>query len=211
MAAVADFLRFVLPYAPTAAQISVQRYLVDSAIELCQKTGIWREVLDELNVRAGQPEVELDLPPDSQLFQITEVYFDGQKVDPVPPDDLVNKGDDWFTKQSSRPYGFYSTNPTALILVPAPEESRQRALKVFAKLMPTRNAQVLPDLLLDRYPEVVACGALARLLMEPDQAYSNQQMAMTNAEMFEVKSKKIAQEAQKGFARSKFRTKPYFM
>lgn len=208
MAAVSSFLRFVLPSAPTAAQISAERYIVDSAIEFCEKTGIWREVLDTVNSRAGFAEIELDLPADSQILQITDLYFDGQHIEPLAPDTLDDQGQEWFAKTATLPRGYYSTQPGIVVLVPAPDSASQ--VRVHAKLLPKRNSTVLPDILLDRYPEIIQYGALKRLLMEPSQAYSDPNKAIVYAQEFEQCVSKVRQEAQKGFTRSRHRTKKYY-
>lgn len=208
MVSVDSFLRFVLPAAPTAAQISAERYIVDSAIEVCVKTGIWRETLAVVENVAGQPDVTLSLPQDSQLIQITDLYFDGRHIEPVGPDSVQNEGDSWFEKTSSLPRGYFSTRPGVITLFPVPDVVAD--VRVSAKLAPSRDAQELPDVLLNQYAETVAKGAIYRLLMEPNQAYSDPRKASFVQEEFRDCLAAIQRQAQKGFSRARFRTKPFF-
>lgn len=208
MTAVSNFLRFVLPHAPTAAEISVTRYLVDSAVEFCSKTGIWREDLPIIQTTALQPNVNLTPLANSQIIEITDVYFDGQHIEAAPPDTLKQQGDHWFDKTSSLPRAYFSTKPTVITFVPTPDVVAN--VRVSAKLAPTRNAEELPDILLDRYAEIIALGALSRLLLEPSQAYTNPQKAMMCADQFEARLAKVRKEAQEGFTRARFRVKPRY-
>lgn len=210
MAAVSSFLRFVLPSAPTALELAVERYLVDSAIDLCRETGIWRETLPLADVTANDPLVTLTVPENSQVLQITDLYFDGQHIDPIPPDALPKQGDHWFDKTSALPHGYFSTVSGVVTLVPAPEADRTAVVRASVKLAPSRNAITLPDFLLERFPEVVAMGALKRLAMEPGQAYSDPNKAQTYEIMIANKLRLIRNEAQQGQTRSRFRVRARF-
>lgn len=207
MAALSSFLRFVLPSAPTALELAVERYLVDSAIELCRDTGIWRATLALADVTANNPVVTLTAPADSQITKITDLYFDGQHIEPIPPDSLPKQGDHWFDKTSSLPRGYFSTLSGVVTLVPAPEEDRTDVVRASVELAPSRDAATLPDFLLERFPEVVAMGALKRLAMEPGQAYSDPRKAELYEAMFKTNLRDIRREAQKGQTRSRFRVK----
>jgi hypothetical protein len=210
MATPQDFLRFVLPYVPTAAEIAAVRYLVDSSVDFCMDTGVWRETLDLAGTRAGLREVELDLPFDSQLVEVTEVFHRSKRLDPKAPDQIYELGIGYSEKTSTVPQAFVAKGAESILLYPIPELTERGVLRIEAKLAPTRKARSLPDLLLSRYANTIAYGAIARLLLEPHQIYSNTQLGMEYRAMFLDGQATAKREAQEGFNRASFRTRPVY-
>lgn len=209
MATARDFLRFVLPYAPGAAEIAVTRYIVDSSVDFCMKTGVWRETLDLQGTKQGVADVELDLPTDSQLVEVTEAYHKQKRLVPKAPD-AAYETNDHLRQPATQPEAYLNTVPGVLTLLPPPAVTEKGVLRIKVKLAPSRNAGSLPELLLERYPTVIAHGALGRLLMEPHQIYSDAKKALMYMELFEEALPKARKEAQEGFNRATFRARPVY-
>jgi hypothetical protein len=148
-----------------------QQALVDAAINFCEVTQTVVTDLDPVNVRAGVRNYELDLPSQSQLSQISRVWYKGRRLGAVPAIDAND-----VEALSGEPVYYYSTSVDELLvltLYPMPAEDAAGELQVRATTKPTRSATSLPNVLYNRWAETIVNAALERLHSMPGMAFTD--------------------------------------
>lgn len=186
-----DFLPSIRPYAPGVADPTAYFAIRQAAIEFCERTRLWR-FDDEFSVVGDDCEALLT-PPSSVVHEIDAVWFNGVKLRHVTPGKLDELLPTWRAGQN-RPTGQPSyvtqTEPNTIVL--APFGTGTVKLSLFLK--PSPNAGEFPDFIVDQHRETIAFGALSRILLIPNQSFTDAQMAAVFGQTFQsrVDSKSAA-------------------
>lgn len=186
------FLPDILPFAP-ACPVPTARTRIRSAVtKMCERARIWRESLTQ-TAMAGQNDIT---PPDGAvLFEVAEVYYEGD-VNPLKrrsPDWLDMRCAGWRTWKGCLPEYVTQTAMNKVLLVPDfDDDATPGELQIDVYLKPAVDCLELPDFFVDQYRQVVAYGALAEILVLPDQKFTNPQLAAVNAGLFEDKLRGLA-------------------
>lgn len=167
MREIADMMRLVAPYAVGVPEPVAVQYLRDAAIEFCQETRIWRHSAD-FNVIGGQNET-LCTPDQAQIFEIENAWFNKCLLEPRPFGSIEN-----WDRDDGQPRYITQSSPGSVRLVPGALEAGVLSLHLFLK--PANDAEDFPDFLTE-YERIIADGALARILMLPNQPFTNPAMA----------------------------------
>lgn len=77
-------------------------------------------------------------------------------------------------------------------------------------LKPDQQAYELPDYLIELHPEIIAAGALSKILMLPGYDFTQPQLAMTFASEFEAACNTHFRDNLRGQQRARTRTKPNY-
>lgn len=209
MAAVSDFERFVLPHinAPLPA---VHDALVDAAIEYCIRTRVLRDVVEPITLVRGVAEYEIEAPEaDTQVVEVLKAWLSQEELKAVTRpelDALYPQG--WLSLSvgnTAQIKVFYCRLPGLIRLVPMLNNKAARALTLEVAYAPTRTATTMPDVLLNRYAEKIAVGALSRL-HQHNADYADVSRAVTYLQMFEGFCHMLADESSHGFAHYPLRT-----
>ncbi|MNK98676.1 hypothetical protein D3C87_1190470 [compost metagenome] len=210
MAALADFERFVLPLVEGAPAPAVEDAILDAAVEFCTRTRLLRTFLDPLTLVPGTTEYELDPPEaDTQIVDVTGVWLPEGRLDPATRPELEELfPDGWAWRQvgtTAEVRRFYCRLPGFVQLVPALAAKAPRALRLEVAYAPTRSARELADVLLNRYAEQLASGALARL-HQHKAGYADPGRATAYLTAFDQACVSLADEGARGFAKRRMRT-----
>lgn len=193
-----DFLPFVLPYAAACPEPVAELHLRSAAREFCEATKCWREV-DTLPVRGDEIEV-LCVPPYASLLALESGSFDGRRLDRVAFDDVD-------PAELGQPRAIYQLQPNTVSL--SPRGPGKLTVAMFLK--PAQDADVLPRFLHDQWGEAIGHGALARILMLPEQPYSDPNMAMSHRALFERAKDSNFNASVRGQQRAPTRSRSRFL
>lgn len=200
-----DFYSAVLLHVGGAPFPLVNEKLIDAAREFCERTRCWRDVQ---TFRTNGDEDELSCaPPDAAILELEEVWFDGHKLARVPFKDVdpASWPEDWQRPHSGiSPVCVSQANHNAIVI--APKAAGTVRASMF--LIPTPDAQTLPDVLYDRFREAVANGAIARLCALPDQPYSDFNKAAAFTGLFEAACDQNFRFNKRGQQRAPTRVRP---
>lgn len=186
-----SFANYVMPYVPGCDVANANQAIISAAIEFCKTTSLIQDV-NTYDVVADQDDYDLDLPQQQTLNQVLKAWFVTTPLTVAATnnvdDALALRGAvDTQNPQSNSPSVIYFKTPTqseTVSLYPVPDQDVDLGLTVRASYVPARNATSLEDVLLEDYPEVIAAGALARLMAIPNQSYSNQNTALQHKKYF---------------------------
>lgn len=182
MKALDEFIPNIAIYAPGVAEPTAYMAIRQAAIEFCERTRMWR-FDDEFTIAADDNEALL-APASSVVHEIEGVWFNGQKLRHVTPDKLDQLVPTWRsgdTKPTGTPAYVTQTAPNDIVLVPFGTGS----VKLSLFLKPAQDADVVPDFLVDEHRETIAFGALARILLIPNQSFTSPDMGAAFGSAFQ--------------------------
>lgn len=199
MRSVDDFLPAVLPYATTCPETTAVAHIIDAARLFCQDTRCWREVS---TFRVTRNDIEVVcVPPYADLHEIEVAQFNGRELERAPYTAASGAHDD-----AGDPTYISEVTPNAVRI--SPQGEGELVVSVF--LMPSLNAELVPDFLVTRFRREVATGALATLLLLPNQSFTNPVMAGEYERRFTAARDKSFNRNIRGQQRAPARARPSF-
>ena len=203
-----EFLFNIRMYAPGVADPTAYFAIRQAAIEFCERTRMW-QFTDEFPVTAEECEGLLT-PAGSVVHEIDHVWFDGQELRKVTPgklDELIPAWRSGADKPTGTPSYITQTEPNTITLVPFGSGS----VRVSLYLKPTQDCDQLPDFLAEQHRETIAWGALARVLLIPNQSFTNPEMGAAFGQSFQARLDGKASKGITGQQRAPIRTRASFL
>lgn len=211
MTTFADFLPFVLPYAPSAPDPLAIQYIRQAAIDFCQRTRFWRYV-DEFEVAGDTSEI-VAAPGQSSLFEIEKAWFrptaDNRwaELRKLPYAEIDQSLLDEEANTYTVPNVISQIDYNTVTLVPRVSGT----LRISMFLAPSYNANNCPQNLYSNFASTIADGALAEILMIPEQPYTNLQLAAAKSAIFNAECDRNFALNVRGQQRAPARSKSSFM
>ena len=202
-----DMRPYVMPWAQGASEPTVVQALLDSSIEFCSKTHLWRDWLQPSDVTIGEDIVPLVIPADAAVLRMEEMWVNRIEIDPLTEEGLK------FTRYQPGDKGaprFYTSDaPGQVRLIPIPDLAYPQGMRARVTLIPSRTATTIPDFLFVHYAREVADGALARL-HSSDEAYATPAKAQMYAAKFDSAINRGTTQAAKSNMKSRRRARAHF-
>jgi hypothetical protein len=194
MSSLDSFLGHVRPWAPGVPDPTAYKNIRLAAIEFCERTRLWR-FEDDFAVTAAECDEGVCTPSGSVLHDIEVVMFNGQELAAKATRDLDRLEKGWRTGETGGGLPKYYTQlaENTLRIVPAMDGQVYLCLR----LKPTQTTMDLPGFL-DNYREVIAWGALGRLLTIPGQSYSSPELGTFYAQKFSEKLDRLSTKGTTG-------------
>lgn len=204
MASLADFMPYVLPLVPGCSMPLAEMTLRGVALDFCFHAPVAQQVLDPIDVVAGQAQYDIDLPFGTNVTLILEAYYQGQ------PMQVIRRDDDERDRLAA-PYALRQAADNTFTLYPTPTESVAGAVVPRVATRPTHLASTLDDVLLADYGYEIGCGTVARLMLMPGQTFFNLQLAPTYQAIYIAArtNARIRAEAGFGMAANRVRPRPF--
>lgn len=176
MTPIVDFLPYLLPFAPSVPEPIALQYIRLACIEFCKRSRSWRDVT-EFDV-SGQEEEGLPTLGQSSLFEIERAWFRSSSINKweeltVKPFVEIDQSLYDIAPTQVTPKYISQISHDAVTLVPL----AIGLCKISMFLMPSQDADAVPDILFKRFAQEISDGALAKIMMIPDQPYTNPTMA----------------------------------
>jgi hypothetical protein len=201
MATLAEFLPHLLPLVPGCPQPLAELTLRGVLLDFCTVAPVVQQVLDPLDVVAGQAQYDIDLLYGVNVSQVLEAYYQNAPVS-------VIRRDDDQRQPGSAPYALRQAADNSFTLVPTPTTDAPAALVLRVATRPSRLATSVDDLLLNDYGYEIGCGAAARLQLTPGQPFTNPQLAVINQTIYNVARTNARIRAEASYGRSANRVQP---
>lgn len=196
------FLPKVHQFAPGVSDPVAYEWIVQAAIEFCERTRAWTDY-DQYPLSGIDPSGVV-APVGAVIHEIAAVTFNDVQLEPTSPAQLDMAVPHW---RSGRARGLpiYFTQMTPNTIAVAPLQAG--LITAWLTLKPAPDATMLPDFLADQHRQVIADGALSRILALPGQPFSNPEMAQTMLAAFQYKLTTLATKGSTGQQRARLRTK----
>lgn len=208
------FLPMVLPHVPECPHGVATFNLRLAAIEFCERTLCWRHIS---TARVASDGIALCAPSYAAIHKIEKVTF-GDDKEPLTPIQYSDVDEAGFSADAgSKPK--YITQAAYNTLRILPFTAGDISLSVFLKPVNgnqmqadadgimTDNFDAVPHFIYTMHAEAIACGALARLLAQPQKPWSDPKMAGYYASKFEDKMNDSFSVSLTGQQRAKRRTR----
>lgn len=195
----------VLPFARNCPEPTVVQYLREAAIKFCERSRSWRS---DTVYPLITPEISIMSSCDAVIIDIESVRWRqdagdqwGMKLDPVTYDEVAGE----YREGNPR----YYTQMNAGKLQVSPFTAGE--LRVVMYLKPDRQAMELPDYLIELHPEIIAAGALAKILMLPGYDFTDTNLAMVHLNDFNSACDSHFRDNKRGQQRARSRSKASFL
>ena len=170
----------------------LERLTMEKAIELYPQ---WADLY------SGQdPAVAWSLTPPNVFnsFEYNEALFNGNSPYVLPPE-IVADG--------STPQSICQVNPDKYIILPLPDGQATYRCRMFLALKPKKNATAMDEFIMDELEEVIMHGALQHLLVLPNQAWSDRELAAYHAKQYVYQTSERRARANLGNVRGTMRVR----
>lgn len=203
-----DFLPDITPKAPGVSAPAAYAAILHAGAAICMRTREWRDsstvpVMDLDDIEYEPPAQALLIDFESVLFGDADILLEPKAVAWM---DRCMRG--WRRGAIVGMPRYYTQLAHGNLRI-APLENG--ILTVNAILKPSADAEQVPDFLFEKYREVVAWGALARLLVTPNQPFTDLTMGPAYAAMFANKLDSLAWSGEFGEQRAVPRSRGNYM
>jgi hypothetical protein len=168
-----SFLPHVLPYVPACFDAQAVIAVRNACIDFCRDTLLLQEDLDPISTVVGENACEITTPAGYILAQVLSLYYVGRRLERKSQLELEKLYTRDWQSLVGAPQVFTQFNQEEVTVTPRPAEALAGAITGRIALVPSRSSTEVDGVLLERYLDDVAAGALARLLTTPDQPYTN--------------------------------------
>lgn len=102
---------------------------------------------------------------------------------------IFNEGAEYIAPESisaegSTPRSMCQVTPDKYVVLPLPDAERTYQMRMFLALKPKTNASSMDEIIFDELEEVIMHGALQHLLVLPNQAWSDRELASYHAKQY---------------------------
>ncbi|HTN66413.1 MAG TPA: hypothetical protein VL051_09555 [Burkholderiaceae bacterium] len=196
------FLPDIMQYAPGCAIPSAYFGIRKAAIEFCERTRLWRYE-DDFDVSLDGCDAIL-APAGAVVHEIESATFDGQPLTQQTTAWLDQRERGWREGLlTGAPRYLTQIMPDTLRLVPV----QAGHLRLYLWLKPADDADQLPDFMADQHRETIARGALGRILLMPNQSFTNAELGSAFFASFQQKLDSLSTKGSSGQQRATTRTR----
>lgn len=207
MTDIEEFLPKVLPFAPGCPEPVALEHIRNAAMEFCEETKLWR--FDDSFDVGNDPNV-VCTPSGAVIHEIERCDFNGKKLDPAGIGWLDEHHPDWRSddfRLDGVPRYFTQIRPDTVRVVP----NQNGRLKVWLRLKPSEDAEQLPDFIATQHRNLIGWGALAGILMLPNQTFTDPNRATYFQAKFDQALGRKSRLQSQGQQRAPIRTKAQFL
>lgn len=186
----------------------IDQAITDAAIEFCERSLIWRQKLDPIQIIANVPDYDVAVPAASMLSDVLDAELaSGGWLDPVnlATTQAERAAVNTIPPRKGEAAGYLMTDAEEGTLTVDPVPVKSDTLTLIAALKPARGASTLPNFLYQRWAEAIAAGAKMRLMRIPDKTFSNANAAMYYQGMFNDRISSAAMRAARANTRMPLR------
>lgn len=192
----------IMPYAPGCPEPTAFAGIIKAAQDFCERTRLWRDE-DQFTVTPTSCNV-VCAPQGADLFEIEHASLDGYTLEPISIGELNRDMPDWRDQEGTLGRWIAQTEPGSVIVVPRSTGT----LRLATVLKPSNDAEQLPDFIAKDYRQVIADGALAEILMTPNQPFTAPDRAQFYSMRFESRLSELSTRSIKGQQGARMRTRP---
>ena len=199
----------VIPAAQLCPNPIIRREIVNACRDLCERTMLWVEALDPIDVVGDTAEYALT-KTDVEISGADRAKFNGKTIYPtsetaLDEDETQEDQTTWREKTTDTPERYFVTFEKNLRLVYIPDADLTSGLEVWAILIPLVDSIVVPIFLWENFKDMIADGAKGRLKSILNMPWTDLKAAGGFLQSYEAKMMPAKQKKFTGFQRVKTR------
>jgi hypothetical protein len=193
MADISAFNADIEAEAPGCSIPRMKRAVRQAVREFCSDSGAWRYSFMTSAIK-GVNTLSIDIPQDSRIINIHDVRVNDVPLRATNRKQLKYDMPDW-DQSEGKPLRYFLNEEDEIAVAPKPDKDDVYAVHVDVSLKPVHSANVLDDIVLDRWYEIILHGALSKLLMQKDTGYTDRGGAELHLNLFREGIDKAAAQA----------------
>lgn len=207
MAAYEDFLSRVLIEVPGCAEISALLAIKDTCIEFCEKSLILVRDHDPITVYQNEVDYDLEAPAGTVVVKVMRAWIENTPLDPAFPDvvkdaSVYNRLYSSFQAAPSMPQRYLQKSERTISVWPLPDKTYSNGLTLRVAVKPTRDSTSVDDVIYEDYADVIAAGALSKLMRSSGKPYTDLRLAEDRRREFLSGLNVARQRSSHGHSRS---------
>lgn len=190
---------------PGCPQPVIMQYIRDAAIEVCERTLVWRYEQPAIRLTAGVYDYPYETPSDTEVHSFITVAVNGEQLSPQTIEQLHDKYPQWpDTDVDHRGSPRYVTQIDAdnFAIAPVPDGGITYDVKMILALKPVRTATGMDKTVFDDIENVIMHAALQHLLVLPSKPWSDRELAAYHAKQYLSKTTERRARANLGAGRA---------
>lgn len=180
-----DFERLIpniSKHAPQCPDPTIEAAITNVLRDMCRKLRCWH-VDDDFTLSGDNPEIMI-APDGAIIYELGTVTCKGVPLDPITFQRMSHLiARDRGAQNGGGTPRFYCLNDSGRMIVHP--NTAGSTLHVSAYLSPDYRGDMIPDHILEQYGNTIENGALASILIIPDQPWTNPQLASIHAARYQ--------------------------
>jgi hypothetical protein len=178
MATPDDFFPYIQPSLTSCPNQIARQAVMSSAIELCEDAQVWTTRAAPVPLVYGQAAYAITPPADARQVAVLNVWDAQTELKGKSFNEMTALVPGWQTVVGHPLYFVTDEIDDGFEVYPLPDAGAAgTSLIPRVAWAPSKDATTLPDVLLSRFVDSVAFGALARLMIMPRQPWSDPALA----------------------------------
>ena len=181
---------------PGCPRPTIEQFVRDTAIEVCEKTLTWRYKQPAITLVAGTYEYAYDVPAGAEVAAVIHAKLskDGVFVDkllPVTQSDLHDLYPDWPSSdvdKRTQPRYVSQIDPTMFVVSPIPESGVTYTVDMFLALKPSLSSTGMEETVFNSCENLIIHGVLQHLHTIPDKSWTDYGVAAYHAKQYTYKT-----------------------
>ena len=195
---------------PGCPRPTIEQFVRDIAIEVCEKTLVWRYENTPISLTAGVYDYAYGLPADTEVVAVLYAALNADtefanSLTPLTQEDLHRLYPDWpsadVNKRAS-PRHISQFMPDTFVVAPVPDDTRAYTVKMFLALRPTQAAVHMDKTAFDECDQLITHGVLQYLHTIPDKSWTDYGLASYHAKQYTYKTAMRRAKVNLGVARA---------
>ena len=195
----------IAPVAPGCPMPTIIQHVRAAAIDVCERTLLWRFEQEAITLTAGVFEYDYDTPSGTAVAAIIHAHIGNNALLPLTQENVHSRYPDWPSAdvaKRDRPRIVTQLNPDQFCLVPVPGDAEIYNIIMFLALKPTLEATSMDKRFFDDAEPLILHGALHTLLALPNKSWSSMELSAFHAKQYAYKTGVQRAKANIGMARA---------
>ena len=184
---------------------TIIQYVRDTAIEVCEKTLVWRFEQDPIRLTQGIYEYDYDVPDFTEVCGLIHATINGEPITAYTQEQIHREFPDWpstDTTKRSTPRALGHFDVDHFVLAPVPDGGQTYDAKMFLALKPTLNATGMAQTPFDECEQLIIHGVLQHMLVLPNKSWTDRELASYHAKQYVYKTSAKRAKANLGVSRA---------
>jgi hypothetical protein len=185
------FFPYVLTEVPGAPEPVVLLAIRSACIEFCEKSLVLTRDHDPITMIPKICDYDLEPPTGYLVVKVQKAWVENNPIDPMAPD-VVREASvynrlfsSYNTGSGSTPQAYLQKEERSISVWPLPDRRYPSGLTLRVALKPTRASTAIDDVIFEDYAEVIASGALHRLMSSAGKAYTSPELSAVHKGKFD--------------------------
>lgn len=190
---------------PGCPRPTIIQYVRRAAIEVCEKTLVWRFEQDPIRLTAGVYEYEYDVPNNTEVCGLIHATINSAPLYPATQEEIHTAYPGWPSTDSTQrgtPRFIGQFDPDHFVTALVPNATPSYDVKLFLALKPTKDATGMAETPFDECEQIIIHGALQHLLVLPNKSWTDRELATYHAKQYTFKTASRRANANLGVARA---------